>query len=64
LLGGKTNKQIARDMGISPRTVEVHRAHVMQRLGAQSLPEAVLKAAAAGLQPLPLRDGVLPFVTN
>jgi PAS domain S-box-containing protein len=60
LLGGKTNKQIARDMGISPRTVEVHRAHVMQRLGAQTLPEAVLKAAAAGLQPITSRGGSAP----
>ncbi len=40
--------------GISPRTVEVHRAHVMERLGAQTLPEAVLMAAA-GLQPPPPR---------
>jgi PAS domain S-box-containing protein len=60
LLGGKTNKQIAREMGISPRTVEVHRAHVMQRLGAQTLPEAVLKAAAAGLQPITSRGGSAP----
>jgi PAS domain S-box-containing protein len=60
LLAAKTNKQIAREMGISPRTVEVHRAHVMQRLGAQTLTEAVLKAAAAGLQPTPPRVGVLP----
>ena len=60
LLAGKTKKQIARDMGISPRTVEVHRAHVMQRLGAQTLSEAVLKAAAAGLQPITSRGRVLP----
>jgi PAS domain S-box-containing protein len=60
LLAGKTNKQIARDMGISPRTVEVHRAHVMQRLGAQTLPDAILKAAAAGLQPIPPHGGSAP----
>jgi PAS domain S-box-containing protein len=51
LLAGKSNKQIARDLGISPRTVEMHRAKVMERLGAHSLPEAVLMAAAAGIQP-------------
>ena len=51
LLVGGTNKTIARDLGISPRTVELHRAHVMERLGARTLPEAVLIAAAAGLKP-------------
>jgi PAS domain S-box-containing protein len=50
LLAGKTNKEIGRDFGISPRTVESHRASVMQRLGVQTLPEAVLMAAAAGFQ--------------
>ena len=50
LLAGGTNKTIARDLGISPRTVELHRAHVMERLGARTLPEAVLIAAAAGLK--------------
>ncbi len=54
LLAGGTNKTMARDLGISPRTVEIHRAHVMERLGARTLPEAVLMAAAAGLRP-PLR---------
>jgi PAS domain S-box-containing protein len=53
LLAGKTNKQIARDLGISPRTVEIHRAHVMQRLGARNLSEAVLIAASAGVQSRP-----------
>jgi PAS domain S-box-containing protein len=50
LLAGKTNKEIGRDIGISPRTIEVHRARVMQLLEAQTLPEAVLVAAAAGLR--------------
>ena len=51
LLAGGTNKTIARELKISSRTVEFHRAHVMERLGARTLPEAVLIAAAAGLRP-------------
>ena len=50
LLGG-TNKTIAKDLGISPRTVEIHRAHVMERLGARNLSEVVRMALAAGLGP-------------
>jgi PAS domain S-box-containing protein len=60
LLTGATNKEIARALGISPRTVELHRAHVMGRLGARTLPDAVLLAAAAGLKPFrqPFRQPV------
>jgi FixJ family two-component response regulator len=50
ILAGQTNKQIGRDIGISPRTVETHRAHVMQRLGAKTVPDAVRIAASAGVQ--------------
>jgi PAS domain S-box-containing protein len=50
VLAGQTNKQIGRDIGISPRTVETHRAHVMQRLGAKTVPDAVRIAASAGVQ--------------
>lgn len=51
LLAGGTNKTIARELGISPRTVESHRARLMERLGAHTLPEAVLAATSAGLKP-------------
>ncbi|WP_262298941.1 PAS domain S-box protein [Microvirga sesbaniae] len=53
LLAGQTNKQIGRAIGLSPRTVETHRAHVMQRLGARTVPELVRVAALAGVQARP-----------
>ena len=52
LLDGGTNKIIAKSMGISPRTVEIHRARLMERLGAKTLSELVVMATAAGLKPL------------
>jgi FixJ family two-component response regulator len=51
LLAGGTNKIIARDLGISPRTVELYRASVMEKLGVQNLTQAVLLSAAAGIRP-------------
>ena len=51
LVAGRQNKVIAQDLGISPRTVEIHRANLMAKLGAQSLPEAVRMALAAGVKP-------------
>ena len=44
---GATNKQIGIDLGISYRTVEVHRAHLMRKLGAHNLIE-LLEASARG----------------
>ena len=38
---GKTSKEIARSLGISPRTVEVHRSHIMGKLGADSLADLI-----------------------
>jgi two-component system, LuxR family, response regulator FixJ len=49
LAQGYRNKTIAYDLGISPRTVEVHRANLMSKLGVHSLSDALRIAFAAGL---------------
>ena len=51
LVDGGTNKTIGQTLGISPRTVELHRAHVMDRLNATSLTELLQVALAAGIEP-------------
>jgi len=51
LLAGLPNKTIAYDLGISPRTVEIHRARVMDKMAARSLSELIRLALSAGLQP-------------
>ena len=47
LAQGLPNKSIAYDLGISPRTVEIHRANLMSKLGVRSLSEALRIAFAA-----------------
>ncbi len=45
VVAGKANREIAEDLGISPKTVEVHRARVMSKMHAGSLPVLVQQAA-------------------
>jgi len=49
LAAGRPIKHVAIDLGISARTVEVHRARIMERLGVHRLAEAIRLAAMAGL---------------
>ncbi len=49
LAQGLPNKAIAYDLGISPRTVEVHRANLMAKLDVKSLSDALRLAFAAGM---------------
>lgn len=47
---GCSNKAIARELEISPRTVEIHRANMMDKLGANHAAEAVRLRLEAGLE--------------
>ena len=49
LVAGQTNKGAARELGISSRTIEVHRARIMSKIKAHSLSDLV-RAALAGAQ--------------
>jgi two-component system response regulator FixJ len=49
LVGGSANKNIAFDLGISPRTVEIYRANLMTKMAANSLSDLVRMAMMAGI---------------
>jgi two-component system response regulator FixJ len=51
LSAGRPNKVIAYDLGISVRTVEIHRARMLERLRVRSLAEAIRLAVLATLAP-------------
>jgi len=53
VVAGLSNRNLAERLGVSDRTIEVHRARVMKKMGATSLPDLVRKVAlcqAAGLK--------------
>ena len=54
VVGGLSNKSIAFELGLSPRTVEIHRARVMDKMQARNLSELVRLALATGI---PIRSG-------
>jgi len=47
LVQGRPNKIVAHELGISPRTVEIHRAHIMTKMEASSLSDLVRLVLAA-----------------
>ena len=49
LVAGNANKNIAFDLGISPRTVEIYRANLMTKMAANSLSDLVRMAMMAGI---------------
>ncbi len=49
MVAGHANKVIAFNLSLSPRTVEIHRARVMDKMQARSLSELVRLAIAAGI---------------
>jgi len=51
LVIGRPNKVIAYELGISPRTIEIHRARIMEKMGAESISHLVRLALAAGVDP-------------
>jgi len=51
MVTGKSNKEVARTLQISPRTAEGHRQRIMEKMETLSLPELVGKAHACGLLP-------------
>ena len=48
IVAGKANKEVAAELGLSPKTVEVHRAHVMEKMQVASLADLVRIALLAG----------------
>jgi DNA-binding NarL/FixJ family response regulator len=46
---GRTNKEVAAVLNVSPTTVETHRTHILQKLGLHSAPELILYAVRKGI---------------
>ena len=50
VITGKSNKEIAKQLAISHRTVETHRARIMEKMATKSLPELITLASALKLR--------------
>lgn len=49
LAEGKSNKNVATMLNLSPYTVETHRSHILQKLGLHTVPELILYAVRKGI---------------
>lgn len=50
LVAGASNKEAGRQLGISPRTIEIHRARIMEKLGAKNVADVVRMALRLGVE--------------
>jgi FixJ family two-component response regulator len=49
LITGASNKEVGRKLGISPRTIEIHRARILKKLGVKSVADLVRMAMRLGI---------------
>lgn len=56
VIAGKLNKHIADDLGASEKTIKIHRARVMEKMGVISVADLVRVAQAAGVAPIGRAD--------
>jgi FixJ family two-component response regulator len=56
VIAGKMNKVIARALGVSEKTIKVHRGRVMEKMGARSLASLVRMTERAGIEPATTSD--------
>jgi two-component system response regulator FixJ len=61
LVLGEAHKEIAHKLGISVRTVELHRARMLRRLGTRRLSDAIKVAVLADLAPAPAKQAAAPI---
>jgi FixJ family two-component response regulator len=54
VIAGRLNKQIAGDLGTAEKTIKVHRARVMEKMGVRSVAELVRMSQRAGIEPDPM----------
>jgi DNA-binding CsgD family transcriptional regulator len=53
IAGGASNKEAGRRLGISPRTIEVHRARIMEKIGARNAADLVRIVLSSGNANMP-----------
>ncbi len=56
LAQGKSNKEIARDLDLSPNTIKTHLSNLYQKLGTKNRTQAVTKAAKLSINPIARTD--------
>jgi DNA-binding CsgD family transcriptional regulator len=59
IAAGASNKEAGRRLGISPRTIEVHRARVMEKIGARNAADLVRIVLGNGIGPAPPPPGMV-----